>query len=135
MPPTLRFLKAHPLDKIIPPFRRLPYLPPRIYDISPLVPYDRIVILLDMPEFLIRRQYSESASPREPERRDKGIQTEKLNFNRPIRLNFSLVLFLGAASGTRTHDLFVTNEMLYQLSYCGFSTCKITYIFLTLQHL
>lgn len=24
-----------------------------------------------------------------------------------------------AASGTRTHDLFVTNEMLYQLSYCG----------------
>ena len=25
----------------------------------------------------------------------------------------------GAASGTRTHDLFVTNEMLYQLSYCG----------------
>ncbi len=27
--------------------------------------------------------------------------------------------FLRAASGTRTHDLFVTNEMLYQLSYCG----------------
>ncbi len=25
----------------------------------------------------------------------------------------------GAASGTRTHDLFVTNEMLYRLSYCG----------------
>ena len=24
-----------------------------------------------------------------------------------------------AASGTRTHDLFVTNEMLYRLSYCG----------------
>lgn len=24
-----------------------------------------------------------------------------------------------ATSGTRTHDLFVTNEMLYQLSYCG----------------
>ena len=25
----------------------------------------------------------------------------------------------GAASGTRTRDLFVTNEMLYRLSYCG----------------
>ena len=25
----------------------------------------------------------------------------------------------GAKSGTRTHDLFVTNEMLYQLSYFG----------------
>ena len=31
----------------------------------------------------------------------------------------------GAASGTRTHDLFVTNEMLYQLSYCGWCRwCK-----------
>ncbi len=28
---------------------------------------------------------------------------------------------LRAASGTRTHDLFVTNEMLYRLSYCGLS--------------
>ena len=24
-----------------------------------------------------------------------------------------------AANGARTRDLFVTNEMLYQLSYCG----------------
>ncbi len=24
-----------------------------------------------------------------------------------------------AATGARTRDLFVTNEMLYQLSYCG----------------
>ena len=24
-----------------------------------------------------------------------------------------------AVHGTRTHDLFVTNEMLYRLSYCG----------------
>lgn len=30
-----------------------------------------------------------------------------------------LISSLRAASGTRTHDLFVTNEMLYQLSYCG----------------
>ena len=28
-------------------------------------------------------------------------------------------MVLRAASGTRTHDLFVTNEMLYRLSYCG----------------
>ncbi len=33
---------------------------------------------------------------------------------------------MGAASGTRTHDLFVTNEMLYQLSYCGLHCeCKV----------
>ena len=35
----------------------------------------------------------------------------------------SLLIFLTlfrAANGARTHDLFVTNEMLYQLSYCGF---------------
>ena len=25
----------------------------------------------------------------------------------------------GAATGARTRDLFVTNEMLYRLSYCG----------------
>ena len=29
----------------------------------------------------------------------------------------------GAASGTRTRDLFVTNEMLYRLSYCGLVHC------------
>lgn len=37
--------------------------------------------------------------------------------------------FLGATSGTRTHDLFVTNEMLYQLSYCGFCAAKVMKIF------
>ncbi len=40
----------------------------------------------------------------------------------------------GAASGTRTHDLFVTNEMLYQLSYCGNCVvfgCKVNAFFLT----
>ena len=31
--------------------------------------------------------------------------------------------FGGAASGTRTRDLFVTNEMLYRLSYCGLVHC------------
>ena len=38
-----------------------------------------------------------------------------------------------AASGTRTHDLFVTNEMLYRLSYCGlmaFLQCKVKNYFL-----
>ena len=30
---------------------------------------------------------------------------------------------VGAASGTRTRDLFVTNEMLYRLSYCGLMHC------------
>ena len=30
---------------------------------------------------------------------------------------------VGAASGTRTRDLFVTNEMLYRLSYCGLVHC------------
>ena len=31
----------------------------------------------------------------------------------------------GAASGTRTRDLFVTNEMLYRLSYCGLVHCDV----------
>ena len=31
----------------------------------------------------------------------------------------------GAASGTRTRDLFVTNEMLYRLSYCGLMHCDV----------
>lgn len=31
----------------------------------------------------------------------------------------------GAKSGTRTHDLFVTNEMLYRLSYCGDCGAKV----------
>ena len=36
----------------------------------------------------------------------------------------------GAASGTRTHDLFVTNEMLYRLSYCGLQQFKTAYALL-----
>ena len=38
-------------------------------------------------------------------------------------------VFLRATSGTRTHDLFVTNEMLYQLSYCGFCAAKVMKFF------
>ena len=34
-------------------------------------------------------------------------------------LGEEMPLLRRAASGTRTHDLFVTNEMLYRLSYCG----------------
>ena len=40
----------------------------------------------------------------------------------------------GAASGTRTHDLFVTNEMLYQLSYCGDCGAKVRKILQILKH-
>lgn len=41
-------------------------------------------------------------------------------------------LFMGATKGGRTPDLFVTNEMLYRLSYCGlFAGANIVIILLT----
>ena len=39
-------------------------------------------------------------------------------------------IIVGATSGTRTHDLLVTNEILYQLSYSGrFCGCKVNIFF------
>ncbi len=48
-------------------------------------------------------------------RRNKAIRQQKKTgqaFTCPVSCS-------GAKSGTRTHDLFVTNEMLYRLSYFG----------------
>ena len=45
-----------------------------------------------------------------------------------------MLFFSGAASGARTRDLFVTNEMLYQLSYCGLrETCNFKFAGTKLQ--
>ena len=48
-------------------------------------------------------------------RRNKAIRQQKKTgqaFTCPLS-------YSGAKRGTRTHDLFVTNEMLYRLSYFG----------------
>ncbi len=34
-----------------------------------------------------------------------------------IRVSNKLTLFVGAGDGTRTRDLLITNQLLYQLSY------------------
>ena len=46
--------------------------------------------------------------------KNKAMRTKRRDRLSPVPLSCS-----GAKSGTRTHDLFVTNEMLYRLSYFG----------------
>ena|GEM_PF-1314380 len=49
-------------------------------------------------------------------RRNKAIRQQKKKRGQALTCPVSCS---GAKSGTRTHDLFVTNEMLYRLSYFG----------------
>ncbi len=52
--------------------------------------------------------------PGDHSEKNKAMRTKRRDRLSPVPLSCS-----GAKSGTRTHDLFVTNEMLYRLSYFG----------------
>ena len=46
---------------------------------------------------------------------------------------FGVFVLWWAASGTRSHDIFVTNEMLYRLSYCGHLCLMVEILFFALS--
>jgi hypothetical protein len=50
------------------------------------------------------------------------VRTRNAALNRPLLSRYNRLIFLlifGAATVTRTPDPLITNEVLYQLSYCG----------------